>query len=286
MLQRSPAVLRLSVQPAPLRISSSLCAVNVLSFPVCAALSCSLPWSMAPAAPGEQEHHAGDPPGMPSVEPGLKGSRAGSGAAAVVLRVSSEPRANGQCSLSASYFQSPFSGTQRLSVPLPPPSAPQRSSASLGWISSTPKQLLLRRQHCSCPYQSCQLAALRPGMELAATPSSSKTHYLVPLWGVLCLPLPPKRLRGSASLGCGAKSLIWLQVRIAQLILAGKRICFSPNNSKEAFSSVPLTLRKSSRLAQPRSGAFLGFSFPFAASVALPGVKRFGKAAGGTGKVQ
>lgn len=79
---------------------------------------------------------------------------------------------------------------------------------------------------------------------------------------------------------------IWLRVRAMQLILTGKSICFSLNNFKGAFSSVPLTLRTSSQLAQLHRGVFLGFSFHFAASVALPEVKRFGKAAGGNGKVQ
>lgn len=102
--------------------------------------------------PGSARERA--PPGMPLVEPGLEGwQRVDSGGAGVVLGVSSEPGEDRQCSLPASPFQSPVSGTWRLSLPLPPPSSPQHPSASLGWISSIPEQLLLHRQHRSCPYR-------------------------------------------------------------------------------------------------------------------------------------
>jgi len=94
-----------------------------------------------------------------------------------------------------------------------------------------------------------------------------------------CLPLP----HGVMPSGCGAEPS-W-EAGPGSRFSQGEYLLLSKQRYR-SFSSVPLTLRTSSQLAQLRRGVFLGFSFHFAASVALPEVKRFGKAAGGNGKAQ
>lgn len=214
---------------------------------------------------------------MPLLEPGLEQWIQG------VLSVSSEPREDGQWSLSASPIQSPVSGTWRespyLSLHLHPHDTPVPARAG-----SRPSPNSSSSTGQSCPTHSWEPL---PWDGVGSHPSIlQKPVSDTPVGDAMPPAAQSKGTEGSASSSCGAKGWIWPQVRVAQLILEGKSIRFSLNNSEGAFSSVPLTLRKSSRLAQLRSGAFLGFSFPFAASVALPEVKRFGKAAGGNGKVQ
>lgn len=74
--------------------------------------------------------------------------------AAVVLSASAEPRKMSGALCPLHLFFSPVRNMEGGSPPLPPPSSPQHPSASLGWISSIPKQFLLHRQYCSCPCQS------------------------------------------------------------------------------------------------------------------------------------
>jgi len=138
----------------PPGLPSSGCSEPTQPFRACGAELVSAP-GRSTSTPGEQEHGGCGVALAPQGTGSSRDALGGAWACAVaerglgMLRVSSEPEEDGQRSPSASPFQSPVSGTQRLSLPLPPPSSPRHPSASLGWVSSIPKQLFLHQQHCS-----------------------------------------------------------------------------------------------------------------------------------------
>lgn len=272
----------------PRCVSSAACTLQVshicvqCTCPVCSTELISV-LQHSTSSPGEQEHRGDgsawgwDPPGTPL---GLRS--VGSG---VQRWCSVSAQIQGRRAVFSVHFSFPVSTSRHmeLSLPFPPPSSPQHPSAHLGGshppTAPSPWSALL--------LPTPVLLDTQLGVRSAATPTSSKAQGLRQTpGGFPQLPLPQGKAQEISILGLWAEGLIWLHVSITQLILVGKRICFSPNNSEEAFSSVLLILSKALHLAQPRCGAFLGFSFPFAASVALPEVKRFGKAAGRNGKVQ
>lgn len=195
---------------------------------------------------------------------------------------------DGQCSLSTSPFQSPVSGTQTLSPPLPPPSPSRRPSASLGWISSIPKQLLLLPIPLLMDTQ-LGISALgwsRDGAVMEHPPFRPlKTSGCTPVGNTMPPAARSKGTEGSASSSCGATGSMWLQGRVTQLILAGKSIRFSLNNSEGAFSSVPMTLQVL-KLGTARPWCVPGFQFSFCCFCSSSRGEEVWKSAGGNGKVQ